>query len=177
LGIVAQSTANAAAAKVRGVEVELGLLLTDYLHVSLSTGYTDAKYEEFNGFDLTGDGVPDPELARQLRFAHVPDDWTGNLSLVYSRPTPLGEFTARGSASVMGARFAQENNSLRLPGYTLVDGSLSLVPRFNDRLSFSLFVKNATNEYVAINGDSSTLSRHYWGGDPRLYGIEFTYDY
>lgn len=177
LGIVAQSTANAASASVRGVELELGFLLTDNLHVNLATGYADAQYDEFNGFDLTGDGVPDPALARQLSFAHVPDDWNGSLSLVYSRDTPLGGFTARSSVSTMGERFAQENNSLLLPSHTLVDGSLSLAPKFNERMSFSVYVKNATNEFVATNGDSSALSRHYWGGDPRMYGVEFTYDY
>lgn len=177
LGIVAQSTANAAAATVRGVELELGFMLTDNLHVSMAAGYTDAEYDEFNGFDLTGDGVPDPQLAKNLAFAHVPDDWTGNLSAVYSRDVSFGQFTARASVSTMGDRYAQENNSLLLPDYTLIDGSVSLVPAFNQRMSVSLYVKNAGNTYVAINGDSSALSRHYWGGDPRMYGVEVTYQY
>lgn len=82
-----QSIVNAAAATVNGAEVEFSVKPTSRFQLDASFGWTDAKYERFNGLDLTGDGIPDAALAKQLKFERVPK-YTLTISPSYSLSIP-----------------------------------------------------------------------------------------
>jgi iron complex outermembrane recepter protein len=169
-----QVVRNAAKATIQGVEVEMNLLATERLAVDASIGYTDASYDEFAGQDVTGDGVPDPALAKELKFEKVPES-TAYLGLTYTLPLQNTDSLAfRGSWSYTDKFYTDTLNRewLSQDGYGLLDASVTFAR--GDSWQLSLWGKNLTDEeYIDFAADVGTLGSWVFGGEPRRYGIEW----
>ena len=167
-----QALQNAASATIRGVEIEAVVSVTDALRLEANLSWVDPNYDEFTGLDLTGDGNPDPELARNLSFDRVPEQ-TAYLAASYDFNSQL---SMRLSYAWRDDFFTDVNNTPELAqdAYGLFDASLSYR---RDNWSVSLFGRNLNDEEyidVAIGPGFGNLS---WGGAPRTYGIDISYEY
>lgn len=164
---------NAAKATISGFEVELNALVGDRLTVDASVGYTDAKYDSFPGTDVTGDNVPDPDLARKLEFEKVPE-FTGSIGANYRVPLNAEDaVTLRGSYTYTSKFYTDQLNRdwLAQDGYGLLDASVTFAR--GERWQVSLWAKNLTDEeYIDFAADVGTLGSWVFGGEPRRYGVE-----
>ena len=147
--------------------------------VDFSLGYTDARYDRFDDFDIDGDSISDPNEAKDLDFLNVPE-WMAYLGGAYYIPTPwenAGELELRASASYTDSFSITDNNVLTQDSYTLVDASIGYL-FFNERLKFSVFGKNLLDEHYTHFGINSSLF------DSAVYtqvgatvGIEFKFEF
>lgn len=173
---------NAGEAEITGLELEVVALLTRDLRLTASYGYLDGEYTEYEVFDANLGRTVDVKDQREFPFLA---ENTANIALEYNRPLgSLGEFGARVSWSYIDdqAAFAENYESTYVEAYELVAARLSLSdipigPR--SRLGVALWGKNLTDEEYFGNGiDFGAFG--FAGnqfGEPRSYGVEFTYDY
>ena len=170
-----QSILNAASATIRGVEVELSVMPLEKLSVNLNYGYTDAFYDSFEGLDITGDNIPDPELSKDLDLPLIPEN-TLSLTAIYDLNLGAsGVVTFRGSYSFVDTRYINNENSLELNDYELYGLSATWVPDDNWRVS--LYGKNLGNEYYAPFGSDIGLFSQQFIQPPRNYGVDISYAY
>jgi iron complex outermembrane receptor protein len=172
-----QKTGNAAHATIKGAEVDVTWQVVEPLVLTASYGYTDASFESFVGLDVTGDGVPDPDLATRLDFVRVPKH-TGSASANYNVPFASGaELDFRVSATYASSQYLDDLNRLKEPAYTLVDASVTF-SSVDDRFKASLFAKNLTNkDYAFYSANLGAIGLLELGGPPRTYGLRLSYDY
>jgi len=174
----AQTILNAADATISGVELELTYLATPGLTLNGVFGYTNAEYEEFGGLDLTGDGVPDPNLAKQLQFPRVPEfTATGIATYEFNVPNVSGDFAARVQYAWRDSVFTDLVNTpeTKVPSYGLLDASFAYSP--SDNVTVSVYGKNLTEEE---NWEINISAPFAWlvnGGIGRSYGLETTFKF
>lgn len=174
---VAQIKLNAADATIQGLELEVQALLTDQLKLDGWISYTDASYEEFRGFDVNGDGVPDPAIAKDLDFASVPP-LAGSIALSYEQPFSNGaSLRARGSINYTDDRFGDERNTVNLPSYVTGDASIAFTLP-GGHLTLTAFGKNLADEQYSDFVIISSGIRGLWAPSaPRTFGLELGYKY
>ncbi len=181
-----QTLANAASAKVKGLEAEVSVEPVNGLLLSGNIGYTHARYDSFDGLDVNGDGIIDPELAADLKFEQVPE-WTGfaEASYTFSLPGVSQEFTARTSYSYKSFAYGDTINLVPIKAHGLLNASFSMR---GTGWTAGVYGKNLTNEFnsgqsSAFNfgpgpfGSEQKLGLVYWGNAPREYGLELRFEY
>lgn len=174
----AQTILNAADAKIKGAELELKWLATEGLTLDAIVGYTDASYSRFDGLDLTGDGVNDPELAKQLEFPRVPKlTLTGIANYGFTLPIVDGDFNARVQYAWRDSTYTDLVNTpqTRLPSYGLLDASFEYAP--SDKLTLRLYGTNITNEETWEINVSAPFGFIVNGGIGRTYGLEGVFQF
>ena len=174
---VTQSTGNAAQASIDGFEIDLVAQLTDQLVLTVGYGYTDASFDEYEGFDVTGDGTPDPGIAKGLDFTRVPED-SYSAQLLYDYPTSNGgNINVRLAGTYTDSQWFDDRNTILEPSYTVVDASVTYtLPK--EQWKVSVFGKNLGDEEYAYWGSSlGALGANRFGGAPRTTGIKVTYEY
>lgn len=176
-GGVAQVKLNAADAVIQGIEVEATALLSDNWTLTSWVAYTDAAYDEFVGFDVDGDNVPDPEEAKDLDFASVPD-LSAFAQLTYTHYLDSGmELNFSGSAKYSGERYGDERNIVKLKSYTTIDASMGLLSA-DSKWKISLFGKNLTNEEYTDFAILASGIKGLWGiSKPRTFGFDVSYSF
>lgn len=167
-----QTIVNAASATIQGLEIEASLRPVRGLQLDASFGLTDAEYDEFVGLDLTGDGVPDPDLARRLRFQRVPKyTFNGAISYAFDLGNH-GSLTARTSYSWRSRLFTDLVNTPQLvvPSHGVWDASLTWEP--SSRWRVTAFGRNIGNTNYWDLGLTLPFGYIAYGGEPRTYGVE-----
>ncbi|MCP4414875.1 MAG: TonB-dependent receptor [Gammaproteobacteria bacterium] len=174
-----QEILNAADATIKGFEAEITVLPFDNFQLDFSLGYTDAKFDNYEGLDVDGDSIPDPKLAEHLDFINVPE-WTAYIGGVYYIPIPWefgGELEFRASASYNDSYPITEKNLLSQDSYTLVDASMSY-SFFNEHFKFSIFGKNLLDEHYTHFGVSSSLfDSEFYTQEGATGGIELRFEF
>lgn len=172
-----QTLANAASAKIEGAEIEVTLKPVRGLTLNGSAGYTRARYESFNGLDLTGDGIPDPARAKNLKFDRVPK-WTAFASADYGFDiAPIdSRMNLQLSYSYKSSFFTDVPNtpSLAQKAYGLFDSSASLE---HGPWRGTLFVRNIANTRYIDFGSTFTFGPELYFARPRTYGLELAFKY
>ncbi len=174
---VTQSTGNAAQATISGLEIDVIAQVTERLMVTLAYGYTDASFDKYDGFDVTGDGTPDPGLAKNLDFTRVPDEsYSG--SVMYEQPLgELGHLSFRIAGTKTASQYFDDRNTILEPAYVVWDASVTYSTPA-DSWKISLFGKNLGNEEYAYWGSSlGALGANRFLGAPRTAGIKVSYQY
>jgi iron complex outermembrane receptor protein len=205
-GVTATYTVNAAAAQIKGLEVQ-GQLRAGRWDISGNYAYTDAAYKRFVGPDPLS--LIKPGNARCLPpattaiclldlsptpFPFVPKH-QASLNVRYTLPVDesLGEVTIGGSAFVQSRRYfgSQVQRIVEAFGEGVRDPiSQKAYERYNLRadwrnvrgtpVSLAAFVNNVTDVDYKI---STVTQLHSLGnsvslyGEPRTYGVEFRYEF
>ena len=170
-----QTIVNAASATINGLEAEFSLRPTRGLQLDAAFGYTDAKYDEFIGLDLTGDAVPDPLLAKQLKFQRVPKyNLTGAVSYEFDL-ADMGSLSPRLSYSYRSKLYTDLVNTptLIVPSHDVIDASLTWKP--NETWRVTAFGRNLGNTNYWDLGLALPFGFIAYGGEPRTYGVEVAY--
>jgi len=127
-----------------GIEFAVNFKATDNLSGVLSYGYTESEYDDYvrDGVDFKG-----------LRLARSPKS-SGALGLTWEDElSGAWSYTVRGDAIYRGDSFANEENTVKIEGYTL----FNLRTTFEtDRIELGLFCNNCANEEGWATGVQAT---------------------
>jgi outer membrane receptor protein involved in Fe transport len=171
-----QHTLNAAEAVIRGAEIELIVVPTSYFSINAGVGYTDAYFKSFDNFDLTGDSVADPVLAKKLDLNHVPK-LTAYLNANYDWSLgDAGLISFRAGYSYRDKQAGNDANTFYIDAYGLYDASVTYQSD-DGRYKLSLFGKNLSNEFYTTQGIDISVFRVEYVAPPRTYGVKFDYLY
>lgn len=167
-----QRTINAASARIQGVEADLTIVPVRGLTIGGTAAYTDAKYGEYNGLDLTGDGIPDPQLAKNLKLTRVPK-WIYSLNAGYETAVgDAGKVSFQVDYNHTGQRAGNDANTFFFSPYGLLSGSIGFTTR-DGKYRLTVFGKNLTNTlYYSAGTDIGTFRAAYLGA-PRTFGVTF----
>lgn len=165
---ILQSTANAAKARMQGVEVEAVAMPTRNLRLQLAYSYLDAKYLNY----LNG-GVDESTL-------HIPftPKSTATVSADYTFHLPLTLFTVLTTGVDAQYRSAYttaptDNPVTDQAAWTKIDGHIELSDE-EHKYSIKLWADNLTNRHTIANGEIvGNLSHYQTENLPRMYGIRF----
>ncbi len=165
-----QRLSNAADADIQGLEVEAIFLPVDPLRLEASVGWVDAEFNEFvvNPHDPAANAA-----AAQREFDRVPE-LTIYAAATYSFTTGLGDWSVRGSYAWQDSQYSDVANTeiLAQDSYGLFDASLALQ---RESYRVALFGRNLSDEeYFDIR--STGLSYPTYGGAPRTYGVEISFE-
>ena len=142
--------------------------------MNVTYGFTDASYDKFEGLDVTGDGIPDPELAKDKDFLRVPENTVSIVGTQEFAVADLGSLLLRLQYNFTDSQYFNETNTIPQNSYHEVDVSLTFNPP-NRNWSVSVFGKNVfEEEYYLWGADVGSLSRVGATVRPRTYGIRLT---
>jgi iron complex outermembrane receptor protein len=176
--ILSTAVLNAAAATIKGGELEVTFLPIDNFEISGFLGYTDAQYDSFpnpGGITLPVPGRP----LEDNEFAMLPDT-TASVTARYT--FPLG---AAGEAALQAGWYMQTEMPISdindpngyIEGYDLFNASVEWNEVMGSPLDLRLYGRNLTDEEYATGGVSvwTTGFVSYMLGAPRTYGLEMRY--
>jgi iron complex outermembrane receptor protein len=170
---------NAGSATINGAEIEFTVLPTDFLTLGVNASYIDAKYDEFDDEDGSGETIDRsdedfafiPELTYAV-FAQA--DWF----------LDVGEVTARVDGSYQDETFigldavAAAEPKAYLDDYTTWNFRAAFRPEALEGLEIAGYVNNFTDEeyfgsgFVSIDGVGAAS---VIPGKQRTYGVEVGY--
>jgi iron complex outermembrane receptor protein len=175
-----QLTINVPSARVRGIELDTGMRLTDFLQLGLVSAYTDATYVD-NAFVAFGQSFLFGPYADSPR-------WTGSLYGEVTMPVPdsVGKVALRADVYGQTGQYTSNTNSTLtpdtyLPGYGLTNLRLdwrNVMGRQD--VTVSMFVKNLFDRGYYVGGfalgnlegvNSASV------GEPRMWGAEVKYGF
>jgi iron complex outermembrane receptor protein len=177
---------NAAAATIKGVELEVTAAPVDNVTLYSSAGYLDAKYDRFDQYDAVSGQVLDVKDTRNLRYApKITFNVGGNWRL--PAPSMNGRFIVSGNYKWLD-KFAsspvKDTSGLNrdiIPSYGQFDTSLSYERELSNHHSH--FRASAYLNDAFHNGGRviRTLDAGvFWFGEvnvARTWGVEFQYEY
>lgn len=166
-GSVVSSVQNAAAATIKGFEIESQWSVTPELGLTGTVGFVDASYDEFA--DATGDRSDEP--------FPIPE-WTYGIGARYSKPVSFGRITA-------STNYSWRDDQVFVPAaQNFADTTQEALGLLSARLSFDI---DAWNSTIAIYGSNLTDEEYIVGavdfsnslgwnlgyqGSPMTYGVE-----
>lgn len=173
-------TINAAAARIKGIDLDIVARPFPDLTLSFNANYLDTNYKSYplaplaviqpNG-DLTYVGARD---AKGKRLVQAPE-YGVQATASYRLRTGIGTFDTSGNLNYQSHMFADPQNQFPVRARTL----LSVTERWtsNDgHTSITAWVKNLTNEYYNV---AVTVQEHVgligMPGAPRTYGVTLGY--
>jgi iron complex outermembrane recepter protein len=141
---VAPTTLNAAAASVKGFELEAQFAPIDGLRLDLGAGYTDAQYDSLDA------GVSGITLASKLPGT---SKWTANAAISYEIELGSASLTPRVDWAYRSKFFFDANNAVAENGYGLWNASLTYNTG-EQGFEVSAFVKNLSDKLYYTHGES-----------------------
>jgi iron complex outermembrane receptor protein len=162
---------NAAAATIRGIEVEASTLVGETVHVGGHLAWLDARYDSYLAVGPGGVGI---DVAGH-RLNNVPD-WSGRVWADWSLPAGESKtLSFRVDTTWKTAVFFTPFNDhvQRQRGLALIDLSARFGPR-RQRWSMIAYARNLTDRHY-ITGSNSAPAAAIGGrpGDPRQFGLQF----
>ncbi len=143
---IAPTTQNAAAATIKGFEVEFQAALSEGFRLNFGAGYLDANYDEL-------DATVDPRITLNSRLPGT-SEWTISGGASYRHQMgDMGFLTARADFSYRSAFFFDANNEIGEDGYTVVNLGLNW-ESIDGNWTGSIFGTNVTDEIYAVSGAS-----------------------
>ena len=176
--ILSTAVLNAAAATIKGGELEVTFLPVDNLQISGFVGYTDAQYDSFpnpGGITLPVPGTP----LEDNKFAMLPET-TASATVRYT--IPMG---AAGEAALQAGWYMQTEMPISdindpngfIDGYDLFNASIEWNGVMGKPLDLRLYGKNLADEEYSTGGTSvwtTGFITHILGA-PRTYGLDLRY--
>jgi len=182
---------NAAAATLKGVEVEASVVPFTGLELSANYSHLEGDYDEFElfspfgQFDCSGNYTVGTVDLKCMPFSYLPEDQF-SLNAHYTLPLPasVGEVVLGASYAYTGelthgtTQLPQYDLGSTYPSTDLVNLSLQWNGMFGTSFDVGFFMTNATDETYRVTntGVYQTLgvdSGLY--GEPRMYGVQVRY--
>jgi iron complex outermembrane receptor protein len=182
-GGITSALANGPEARAQGLELEIDGLITDNLRGRLAAAYLDSEYKQFiNRNPITGEITGDNSGNRLVRSPRVTIgaglEHTLNLGNG-SKVITGGDISYRGREFFLVDRQdPAADPSLTQAGYTVANARVTYVaPEGNIRVT--AFVNNLTDKFYQVHGRPNGPAPLYVEtyGNPRTYGLSFTYEY
>ena len=168
------SLANAAVAKIWGLEAEATALVGQYVDLRASLGYLDATYDDFPGCQAPGASAPDLIVENCAgRHLNLAPEWTAALAIQFRYPIDrVGELVLQGDWNHRSRVYFEPQNDPRLSGKARDLVSLRAGLDM-DGWAIYVWAQNLTDEvYVNFADDRSVIGANTTQafGHPRTYG-------
>jgi iron complex outermembrane receptor protein len=165
---------NGAAAEIYGVDLDVTYAATEGLVIKAGLEALHSDYTSFPSAPLSspapGGGTNFTSFDAAGDQVALAPKWTGNLSANYTIPVPTGTVVLSGDYSYNNGWFAEPDNRLRQPGYSLANASATWKSP-DDKLSVRFWAKNLTDKqylvYLVSQGQGD-LGEY---APPRTYGV------
>jgi iron complex outermembrane recepter protein len=168
-----ENTANAAAATLKGIDVDFQALLFEGFTLSGAAGYAKGEYDSYpgaTGFPASPSqgGVFVFDASGQ-RTVYTPK-FSGNIAANYTTETDIGKLSFDASFVHSDSVFVQPTNRGKLPSYNVVNGSISWRTP-DDRYGVRLWAANLFDERYIATLLESGLGDLQVAAPPRTFGI------
>jgi iron complex outermembrane receptor protein len=159
LGGIASFVDNAAAAEIRGAELEGRFHFTDNLTANFAVGYIDGEFKEYISNTVVANPAPPPativvpiDLSGSAALQNTPD-LTASLSFTYSAEVAGGQLAITPSAAYRGdsQMFEFATPLLDQGAYTLYNASITWTSE-SDRFRLGLHGQNLGDEVYRVGG-------------------------
>lgn len=181
--IIQRITENAAAATIKGFELEALANPIEGLQINGNIGVTKTKYDDFpnavsdltsDSIDRSGEGFNNvPEFTSFLSVQYSMEVDAGDSAILQGWLTPRVEWYYQSEVHLLGPELVDSFQS----GYNLLNARLSY-SFFDDRAQVALWGKNLTDQ-TYINWSTGTVSTFgflvNFPGLPRTWGGELSY--
>jgi len=165
---------NAAAAKIKGVELELTLQPIDGLSINGFYTYTDAAYDRWDSFDGSGNPV---DLSKN-DFGALPRDKSGlTVRYEFELGRQIGSLAVQGSGYTQSSMYLTDINDplLRQKSYSLFDGRIEWLRAMDKDVTVSAWIKNIADKEYYLFGESQYAGAFGFDsgyiGEPRTFGL------
>lgn len=192
IGLAIQ-TANAATARVYGLEGEFSFLLSDAFQIDASGSWTHARYRNYCGADpartlivtppnCAVNGVVPPNTAdfSGNALSNAPD-WRANISAQYAYPVGPNHLIFRGELEYSSRFYFASNNFNFLSQSPYAKLDLSLTYKTNKNWLFRVYVKNLTDKTTKTSALvlSDVLGNPITGSlsPPRIFGGQVSFNF
>ena len=170
------SQRNAAAAEIKGGELEVSAVITERLSVQGAVSVLESEYKDFlngpmfipNPPAQGGNATSSGDLSGN-NLLNTPK-YTFNGSVQYDVATDAGNFNATLTYFYNDGFYWDSENRLAEPSYSLINGQLSWSD-LADRYTVTLWGKNLTDEEYTIYGFTSGSGDLLSAAEPRTYGV------
>ncbi len=161
---------NAAEVTVQGLEVELTWVPVDNFRVFVNATSLDTEYDKFDlgnfsGQDFTGNPLPyAPDLKYFIGAQYIAQLGGGSLTFDVDYTSVDEQYSSPNSIEIN-----------KLPDYSLVNARIAYMPA-EGNWELALWGRNLGDEEYRRTNNQNFLGfdRTLWG-DPRLYGVTFSY--
>lgn len=169
-------TINAAAARIRGVDLDIEARPLAALTVGAGLEYLNGKFESYPGapiYSLAPSGalisVSGDAAGETIPYA---PDVSGNVRAAYTIPSAIGDFDTAANVAYTAAWYADPSNVISEPAHTLLNASETWTSSGGSNY-VTLWGKNLTNRRydVGINILAPVAAAGNPGA-PRTYGIK-----
>jgi iron complex outermembrane receptor protein len=173
-------SANAAAATMKGADVDVQAKLGSQFDISGGASYLDGRYKSYDNAVYYGNSPysPIPTLPATGASGNptiYSPKFTGNLLGNYRIPSAVGEFTLSASAAYTSGSNSDPYGVVKNPTYTLVNTSLNWAA--TSHLSVRGWVKNVTDREYFIARVPTSVGTLQIPADPRTYGVSVSVKY
>ena len=171
----AQTVVNGASAKLYGIDADFEAELGQGLR--LSGGFM-VEHSEFTDYNNAVFSTPRPTGGAIITIGSaagkrlpLAQEFVGTIALDWHHELSSGSIDANVTANFNGDYFFEPDNFLRQGSYTMLNTSLKYTLP-GDRISFSVFGKNLTNEHILAQPSTQPIGYPTtYGGAPRTYGV------
>ena len=152
---IEQTTLNSADTRIFGAEMELSAVVLDGFRIAANMGYLHNQWRHIY-YNLLGAGtVTSADYRLQLPFL---SPWSYGVSATYLLTSRLGDLIGTLSYAHRDATPSNDSNTGWLKTVDDVDASVTL--NAGDRLSYSIYAKNLTNEVTYGLNNPLTFTRN-----------------
>ncbi|MDP3867537.1 TonB-dependent receptor [Phenylobacterium sp.] len=160
-------TSNAGTAKIKGIEFETTLAVTEGLTLWASGSWLDAKYDRF--VDSAGNNFSGNQLQRSPKYKY-------DIGAEYEFGLGSWEeaFSLRANYTKQDKIYWSPNNTISQKAYGLLNASLRVQPP-EAAWSLTFWGKNLTDELYSVASQTffGDLMNYY--GPPKTYGVDLSY--
>jgi iron complex outermembrane receptor protein len=173
---------NAAAARIKGIDVDFHLAVTPELTLSGSGEFLDAKYKNYPGAAVY---VLDPATGGLMNVkmdlgGHTMDrapKFSGSFSGDYHLDLEPGRFNVHASVYHSGRVLWDPNGLVYQKPYSLVDAEVGFAPEAVKGLRIVAYGKNLTNAAYLESYLETTFAAGVSYSPPRQYGVRVEYQF
>ena len=168
-------TVNAAAARLRGIDLDFEARPISSLTLAAGVEYLDATYISYPNSpsystDAAGALVSAPGDASGNRIPYTPR-WSFNARASYVLDSPIGDFDTSAALSYTGRWFADPSNYYSEPSHSLLNLSETWTAS-DKRNHVSVWSRNLTNKYYDVGINMlAPIGPVGNPGEPRTFGI------
>ena len=182
---VSADIVNAAAAKVKGAEVDFSALVTDRVTLDLGASYVDGEYTKFPNAQVY---VPNVDAAGRpiggdasisfdasgKRLVRSPK-FTASAGVTYEQELGDGRLTAVARAQYNSSMSWEASGRLREPSYALVNASIGY--EWNSGWALRIQGSNIFDAKYSIATLSTNFGDVFSAGDPTTYSATLSYKF
>ncbi|CAN7537299.1 TonB-dependent receptor [Phenylobacterium sp. LjRoot219] len=170
---------NAAKARIRGIDFDATVLVTEGLTVTAGGSFLDGKYKSFPdaavfvSLPSGGNQTVSQDLSGE-RMSRAPK-FTGTLAANYEHPTSIGDFGAYAGFYYNSGYKLELAGKIPQKKYTTLDAELSFAPTAAEGLRLVAWGRNLTDQKYIASALPSSLADGIALAAPRTYGVRAEY--